>query len=48
MKDDLHRFEKKFFESIDFINIESDANKKKNTERAIKMKKDLSEAIKKN
>ena len=48
MKQDLDQFEKKFYENSDIINKEIEVNKKKNSERAVKMKKDLSEAIKKN
>lgn len=47
-KHQLDSLEKTVFENIETINKEIDANKKKNSERAVKMKKDLSEAIKKN
>jgi hypothetical protein len=48
LKQDLDQFEKKFYENIDVINKEIESNKKKNSERTVKIKKDLSEAIKKN
>ena len=47
-KHQLDQLEKNFYENIDTINKEFEANKKKNSERAVKLKKDLSEAIKKN
>ena len=47
-KSQLDLFEKSVYEKLDMVNIDIETTKKKNSERFVKMKKELSEAIKKN
>jgi predicted lipid-binding transport protein (Tim44 family) len=44
----LDLFEKSVYEKLDMINIDIESTKKKNSERFVKIKKDLWEAINKN